>query len=40
VRREQAERFLDEVRDDDPKLAELLRVERIELGTEKEEATL
>ena len=31
VRREDAERFLEEVRGDDPELAELLRLEAIEL---------
>jgi hypothetical protein len=31
VRREHAERFLDDVRKDDPKLAELLRLEPVEL---------
>ena len=31
VRREDAERFLDEVHDDDPELAELLRLEPAEL---------
>jgi hypothetical protein len=32
IRREDAERFVTEVRDDEPELADLLRVERIELG--------
>ncbi len=32
VRREDAERFLAEVRDDDPELAEPLRVQEIELA--------
>jgi hypothetical protein len=31
VRREDAERFVDEVRDDEPDLGELLRVEPVEL---------
>ena len=32
LRREDAERFLDEVRQDEPALAHSLRLERIELG--------
>jgi hypothetical protein len=32
IRREDAERFVEEVRDDEPDLAELLSIEPIELG--------
>ena len=35
VRREDAERFLEEVRDDDSELAELLRLEPVELDCPK-----
>ena len=33
ARREDAERFVEEVRDDEPELAELLSVEAVELDT-------
>jgi hypothetical protein len=32
IRREDAERFVEEVRDDEPELAELLSIEPVKLG--------